>query len=191
MLSKKPEKAAKEYARKTPPEDRALARVVSGDQVRPGPYNVLPILGSLHKGKNTAFVHLSTFLLRIADDEHVGVMNWVLPFNIRTEKSIVRLLASLGWDGRVWPADEGWPGDTKEARGLRELLRGQNLLSTLTFPPDGENGNRVMRLDVLRTSGEFPLSPEFGEGGIPPQSGMLDKLRELANDPCVFGMGGF
>lgn len=191
MLSKKAEKAAKEYARKTPPEDRALARVVSGDEVRPGPYNVLPVLGSMHKGKATTFIHLSTFLLRISDDAHVGVMNWVMPFNPRTEMTVVRLLASLGWDGRVWPAEEGWPGDSKEATGLRTLLANQNLTSTLTFPPDGDNGNRVVRQEILRTSADFPLSPEFEGPGVPPTAGMLDKLRKLAEDPTVFGMGGF
>ncbi len=190
MLSKRAEKAAKEYSKRTPREDLCLAKVTSGDQVRPGPYNLLPILGSVHKGRNQAFVLITTFLLRIADDAHVGVMNWVLPFNERTERTVAKLLVSLGWDGRVWPEEPGWPGtDTKESHGLRSLLAGQNLLATLTFPPDGENGNAIVRQEVLRTSANFPLCPDVPEDeGKEPTPEQIAKLRKLAEDPeTIFG----
>lgn len=192
MLTKRAERAAKEYAKRTPREDLCLAKVTSGDQVRPGPYNLLPILASLHKGKDQAFVLLTTFLLRIADDSHVGVMNWVLPYNERTEQSVAKLLVTLGWDGRVWPEEPGWPGETKEGTGLRQLLAGQNLLATLTFPPDGENGNATMRQEVLRTSANFPLCPEFDDVyGRDPTPEHIAKLRKLAEDPApTFGSGG-
>lgn len=191
MLTKKAEKAAKEYARKTPREDMCIARVTSGDQVRPGPYNLLPILASMHTVKEVKFVLLASFLLRIADEAHVGVMNWMLPFNERTEKTVAKLLVSLGWDGRVWPEEPGWPGDdTKEATGLRTLLKGQNLLATLTFPPDGENGNAILRQEILRGSADFPLSPHVEEGSKEPTPEMIEKLRKLAADPVpVFGAG--
>jgi hypothetical protein len=189
MLSKKAEKAAKEYTRKTPNEDWCLARVVSGDAVKPGPYNILPIMGTMHQGKKTAFVHLSCFLLRVTDDEHAGVMNWILPFNPRTEQSVGSLLVSLGWDGRVWPDEPGWP-EGKEAVGLRELLKGANLLATMTFPPDPTNGNAILRQEVLRTSADFPLPPFAGSGTVEAKPEHLEKLRKLAEDPRIFGMGG-
>ena len=189
MLTKKAEKAAKEYTRKTPREDLCTAKVVSGDQVRPGPYNILPIMGSLHKGKHTSFLHISCFLLRIPDDAHVGVMNWVCPVNGRTDHAIAKLLVSLGWDGRVWPDEPGWPTG-KEADGLRALLMGSGLLATLTFPPHPEEGNAMLRQEILRTSTDFPLSPDCGAGAIEPTREHLEKLRKLAADPAVFGMGG-
>jgi len=192
MLTKKAEKAAKEYSRKTRREDLCLARVTSGDQVRPGPYNLLPVLGSMHKGKHdNSFVLITSFLLRISDEAHIGVMNWALPFNERTEKTIATLLASFGWDGRVWPEETGWPGDeTKEAAGLRALLKGQKLAATLTFPPDPDNGNAVLRQEILRTSADFPLSPEVTNGSKEATPEMIEKLRKLAEDPtAVFGSG--
>jgi hypothetical protein len=194
MLTKKAEKAAKEYARNTKQEDLCVAKVTSGDHVRPGPYNVLPILCSMHKNKNRPFLLLTSFLLRIADEAHVGVLNWMLPFNEHTEETIARLLVSLGWDGRVWPEEPGWPGDfdkstDREAVGLRELLKGQNLLATLTFPPDPENGNATLRQEVLRTSADFPLNPDVRVGTKDPTPEMIEKLRKFALDPSVFGTG--
>lgn len=191
MLTKKAEKAAKEYARKTKREDLCVAKVTSGDQVRPGPYNLLPIVCSVHKAKNGSFVLLTSFLLRISDEAHVGVMNWMLPFNERTETTVANLLASLGWDGRVWPEESGWPGDdTKEATGLRTLLKGQNLHSTLTFPPDPKNGNAILRQEVLRASADFPLSPDIEDGARVATLEMIERLRKMAEDPeKVFGTG--
>lgn len=190
MLTKKAEKAAKAYARETPPPDLCVARVTSGNEVRPGPYNLLPVICSMHKGKDRIFVLLTAFLLRIADESHVGVMNWLLPFTPRMETTVAKLLVSLGWDGRVWPEDSGWPGEGKEANGLRALLRGQKLIGTLTFPPDPNNGNAILRQEILRTSANFPLSPEVEGGGCEPTPELIDKLRKLATDPAnVFGVG--
>jgi hypothetical protein len=191
MLTKKAERASKEYVRNTRREDLCLARVTSGDQVRPGPYNLLPVLGAMHKGKVCSFVLITSFLLRISDEAHVGVMNWALPFTERTEDQIATLLASFGWDGRVWPEEPGWPGDdSKEATGLRALLKGQKLLATLTFPPDPDNGNAVLRQEILRTSADFPLSPVVEDGAKKATPEMLEKLRKLAADPlAVFGSG--
>lgn len=192
MLTKKAEKAAKDYARRTPPENRCVAKVTSGDQVRPGPYNLLPVICGIHKGKTTNFVLLTAFLLRISDDAHVGNLNWVLPLNTNTEVALTKLLVSLGWDGRVWPEEPGWPGEgSKEAEGLQALVKGQNLHGTMTFPPDPENGNATLRQDILRTSADFPLSPELEEGvGVEPSPEMVEKLRKLAADPqAFFGVG--
>lgn len=189
MLTKKAERAAKEYVKRTPREDLATAKVVGGDAVKPGPYNILPIMCSLHRGKQTSFVHIACFLLRVTDDEHVGVMNWVLPFNPRTETQVANLLASLGWDGRVWPDEPGWP-EGKEAAGLKALLAGSNIQATLTFPPDAENGNAMLRQWVLRTSADFPLPPEVEGGGKEATPEQMEKLRKLAIDPTCFGMGG-
>lgn len=189
MLTKKAERAAKEYARTTPAGDLCVAKVTSGDSVRPGPYLLLPILGSAHKTQAGRFVLLNTFLLRLSDERHVGVLNWLLPFNERTEAAIVKLLASLGWDGRVWPNDSGWPGtDTQEGVGLRTVLDGQGLLATLTFPPDAKNGNATLRQDILRTSANFPLSPHVDAKEPAPE--LTPKLRALALDPAaIFGTG--
>jgi hypothetical protein len=190
MLTKRAEKAAKDYARKTPREDLCLAKVTSGDAVKPGPHNVLPVLCSMHKTQaGGIYLLLTSFLLRIADESNVGTLHWMLPWNERTETVVSTLLASFGWDGRVWPEESGWPGEgTQEAKGLKELLRGANLHATLTFPPDANDGNAVLRQDVLRTSADFPLSPEVEGGAKPASPEMIEKLRKLAEDPvAAFG----
>jgi hypothetical protein len=194
MLTKRAERAAKEYSRRTAREDLCVARVSSGNEVRPGPYNLLPVVCSMHKGGSTSFLLLVAFLLRISDESHVGVLHWMMPFNPRTEGAVTRLLCCFGWDGRVWPEDTGWPGEkSQEAVGLRSLLKGQNILGTLTFPPDPDLGvNVVLRQEVLRTSANFPLSPDIPEGTETPEATpeMFVKLRKYAEDPeSVFGRG--
>lgn len=190
MLTKKAEKAAKDYARRTPRENLCVAKVTSGDQVKPGPYDLMPVICGVHKGQTTNFVVMTAFLLRIADGTQVGVLNWVLPFNPSTEATIAKLLVSLGWDGRVWPEEPGWPTG-KEAEGLQSLVKGQNLHGTMTFPPNAENGNATLRQDILRTSANFPLSPELADGvGVEPSPEIIEKLRKVAADPeTYFGLG--
>jgi hypothetical protein len=188
MISKKAEKLSKDYRRRTLPEDLALAKVTSGE-IRPGPYNILPVLCTMHRAKTSVYVLLSSFLLRIPDDKHMGVMNWLLPYNERTALTVCKLLVSLGWDGRVWPDDAGWPTGT-EADGLRQVLKGQNLTATLTFPPDPKNGNFCLRQEVLRSNADFALCPDVDDGAREPTPEHLEKLRQLAIDPSIFGMGG-
>ena len=186
MISKKAEKFVKEYVRRTPKEDLCIARVTNSLHVKPGPYSLLPILCTFDETATGAIVFLTSFLLRPRDDHHVGVVDWLLPFNERTEGTIAKLLVALGWDGRVWPDDEGWPGQGQEAQGLRTLLASPGLRATLTFPPAANGSNATLRQEILKQSSEFYMPPDVGNDDVVVTPEHLEKLRSLAADPSIF-----
>jgi len=185
MISKRAEKAAKAYIKRTPKEDLAIAQVSNGKNVHPGPYNLLPIMCTMDQSSNGVVVFLTCFLLRVQDDAHVGIMDWLLPFNERTEATVAKLIVALGWDNRIWPDEPGWPGVGTEATGLHALLSGAGLRATLTFPPDATGANVTFRHEILKVSTEFALCPEI-ETDVVPTEAQFAKLHELAKDPSLF-----
>ena len=163
MLTKKALNASKAYVQNTDPRDVAVASVIGNNgNMQSGPFRLLPVLGWLRRDPQarTLGVSLSCLLLRIYDDKQVGTLGWHVPINERTEMTACGLLTSLGWDGRIWPLDSGWPdGAKQEEAGLSQLLLESSLFATFVFPPEPK-GSRVLRIEVTRTSGDFPLSPE-------------------------------
>jgi hypothetical protein len=185
MISKKFEKMVKEYVKRTPKEDLSFGKIANGGTVTPGPYNFLPVLCTMAGPVTERVVLITCFLLRIVDDKHVGVLDWILPWNPRTEAGIARLLVGFGWDGRVWPDEEGWPGTDIEGNGLRTILSASGLRATLTFPPSADGSNRTLRQEVLKMSSAFPLCPDVhNDIVVPPEH--LEKLRKLMEDPSIF-----
>ena len=178
----------KEYVKRTPKADLTYGRVSNGGVVTPGPYNFLPVMCTMDSSE-TAIVQkvvlITCFLLRIADDKHVGVLDWIIPWNPRTEATAAKLLVGFGWDGRVWPDDEGWPGNEQEGTGLRTLLSASGFRATLTFPPASDGSNRTLRQEVLRSSQAFPLCPEVhNDIVVTPEH--IEKLRTLMEDTSIF-----
>ena len=186
MISKKAEKFVKEYVKRTPKEDLALARVTNSLHVRVGPYSLLPILCTMDLTQAGVVVFMTCFLLRPSDDKHMGVVDWLIPFNERTEQTVARLLVGLGWDSRVWPDDEGWPGQGDEAQGLRTLLASPGLRATLTFPPAANGQNATLRQEVLKVSSEFFMPPGISNADVEVTPEHLEKLRTLAADTSIF-----
>jgi hypothetical protein len=181
MITKKIEKAIKDYQRNTPESDRAYGTVIGKAVMQASIYRLLPLLGYIIQGK----LFIQGILLKSYVDEHSGSMDWAIPLNERTMGDALTVLASLGWDGRVWPRDKGWPdGDPKEAKGLRVLMERIGLTASLVFPPHNEKGSRVLRIHVLKTGGTpFPLPPYVDDADkVAPTQAMIDRLAsELAS----------
>lgn len=184
--------ASKAYLKNTDPRDVAYGCVVGGSSIdfHPGPFRLLPVLGWMQKNKDsTLMVRLSCLLLRVYDDKQMGTLGWHLPVNERTEATVCRILTSFGWDGRLWPIDPGWPDGAsggKEATGLKQLLLESRLFATFIFPPEPQ-GSRVLRIEVIKTAGDFPLAPEFPvDELVEPTDEIKIKFRKLMVEPEVF-----
>jgi hypothetical protein len=189
VLTKKALNSAKAYVKRTDPRDVAVAGIIGtpDKDTHPGPFRLMPVVGYMRRDpqKRTLAVSLSCQLFRVYDDKPMGTLGWLIPVNERTERTVCGLLTSLGWDGRIWPVDPGWP-DGKEAVGLTQLLMESRLFATFVFPPEPK-GSRVIRVEVPKTLGDFPLSPEVpADDFVEPTEEMMSKFRRLIAEPELF-----
>jgi hypothetical protein len=86
----------------------------------------------------------------------------------------------MGWDGRIWPHDPGWPnGVGGEEVSLRKLLEASTVINTLVFPPTSR-GSFALNIKVMNRTEAFPLSPAI-EVEVPEevQVSLRAKLRDL------------
>lgn len=188
MLTNAQEKALREYVRQTPPSDVARGMMLT-DGAKPGPYRLLPLMGYIGKRGETPYLIVQGLLLRTFDDRQVGMLSWTIPLTDATQPAALDLLVGLGWDGRLWPNDAGWPdGDPREAEGLRKLLRECRLDASLVFPPVEGLGCRTIRVLVAKKGGEpFPMPPALSEEDrVEVGPGLADKFAALVADPSVF-----
>ncbi len=190
MLTDKQEKALRRYVRDTPPEDVAYA-VVSDKTLKPGPFRMLPLLAYLRQDEGDPCPNLwvySTVLLNYADT-HRGLLNWRIPLTERNIPVAVRLLGSLGWDGRVWPQDGGWPEESsQESVGLRLIMTDMGMGSIMVFPPDAERGSAALSFLVSRSNGhQFVLPPQSSlEEGVEVRQDLDERLRGLMTNLDLF-----
>lgn len=188
MLTKKQEKALREYVRVTPPEEVAWG-MGSTDLIQAGPYRFLPLVGSVRKTKSGVALVLGGLLLKVYAQKNEGLLNWKIPLTEGTIGSALELLAALGWDGRVWPSEAGWPdSDPWETKGLQRMLGELGLRNTMVFPPVAGKGTRALRVLVGKGGMNlFPLPPTVeAEDRLPVPPEWEAKLRFLAANPSVF-----
>ena len=179
MITKKIEKAVKEYMRLTAPANQAFGFFGGGrENPSAGQFRILPLVSYPFKGR----LMIQSCLLRTYEDKQIGVLDWSLPVNETTLPAVLGVLAALGWDGRYWPEDPGWPDtEPKEAEGLKGLLIKTGIPGTLVFPPHDEKGSRVLQINVLKTNGDkFPLPMMVAESDrVEPTPEMEAKLRTI------------
>ena len=157
MLTKKQDKALKDYMRTTLPENVAYAKLTSRN-TKPGVYRFLPIISYLTPYKGRTHLVINGILVTSAQDTHGGTLVWDIPLTDATREDALALLVALGWTGRVWPCDPGWPDDDKdEMEGMSRVLYDSYLDASLVFPPHPEQGCRVIRVHVLKGTVRFPL----------------------------------
>ncbi len=161
---------------------------VIGSPLR-GTFSALPIFGyvALREKTNVPLVMLTVLLLRGEEGKDLrphGAMKIELPVYPETEDVIVHTLDKLGWDGRVWPNDDGWPTGEPQEGEISNMMDSAKLRATMTFPPKPE-GVATMSVDVQRARGPFLMPPlEQPEGEV--DATKRDKLRHLCETPQVF-----
>jgi hypothetical protein len=127
---------------------------------------------------------LVVLLIRSLEDPMPrGTLEITLPVLPENEAAVVAALARFGWDGRVWPTEEGWPTGTQEESNIRELMRQAKLKATLTFPSD-DSGAMAQQVTVSRAAGPFLMPPlPQPEGEV--DAAKLERLRGLCADPST------
>lgn len=190
MLTSKQERALERYVKRTPPEQVAQA-IVSNLDLKPGPFRMLPLMACIRHNESGPLPYLMVFagVLRNYQDEHQGSLSWRVPLNDQTVPTATRLLGAMGWDGRVWPDERGWPDDVEqEASGLRVIMEESRLGQTLVFPPDAERGSRVLPFLLSRSRGRgFVLPVEYSlpeDAEVRPE--LEARLRALMQTPELF-----
>lgn len=171
--------------------NRLPTGTVLSDPIK-GDFSALPLFGYVSKRDktNTPLVMLTFLLLR--DDGQgqnnfrpKGSLSIEFPVYPETEDAIVYMLDRLGWDGRVWPNDDGWPtGDPDHEATLISLMESARLRATMTFPPT-ETGAVSMPVSVQRARGPF-LMPPLADPDGPVDAVKKEKLRALCENHKVF-----
>jgi len=183
MITKAQEAKLKAYAR-IPKVDQATIFV--RNVKRAGMFWFMPILGWIEP-RDTPYAMLTGTLLRIADQSYGGSASWRIPATPANHEALLTLLASLGWDGRIWPDDGGWPSGAPEEEGLRTLVQRVPLASTFSFAPDPVKGTRVLKVLVPKTQGHMLLAPEVvDEDRILPTDALRTRYEQVLADPSIF-----
>jgi hypothetical protein len=163
------------------PVGKLLSPPIKGD------FLALPLFGwvATRAGDRVPLVMLTLLLMRSLEDPRpCGTLEVTLPFIETTELATYGALERFGWDGRVWPIDEGWPsGDAVEEAQVRALMEQARLRTTLTFPPN-DKGAALQSVTVSRAQGPFLMPP------LPEHQGLVDpdkmaRLRDLCADPST------
>ncbi len=163
------------------PVGKLLSPPIKGD------FLALPLFGwvATRAGDRVPLVMLTLLLMRSLEDPIPrGTLEVTIPFIETTQLATFAALERFGWDGRVWPTDEGWPsGDSVEEANLRNLLREAKLRATLTFPPN-DKGMALQSVTVSRAQGPFLMAP-LPEPTDVADPDKLSRLRELCADPST------
>lgn len=166
------------------PENHLLlpvGQVLTEQRVR-GKVLAVPLLGWVAKRVRvqTPLVMVDVLLFNSSEDVvPCGRMRIEIPIFPETELGALSFLERLGWDGRVWPKESGWPdGDENEQESLKTLMAHTNLNNTLVFPPSS-SGTSAVEVSVERAQGPFlmpsmPVSEEVKH---------LERFRELYSKP--------
>lgn len=162
-----------------------VGRVVSAPVK--GEFLAIPLVGWIARRAQvkTPLAMIAAVLLDEEKNEVRGSLRIEMPVLPETELATLGALERFGWDGRVWPGDDGWPtGSGKDEENLRALIKQANLRASLAFPP-GDKGASAQKVHVSRAQGDF-LMPPLPEPTVPVDEGRLERLRALCEDPSVF-----
>jgi len=153
-----------------------------------GDFLCLPLFGwvGVREKVDIPLVMLVVMLIRNTEvPEPKGTLQIELPIWPETLNPTVAALQRFGWDGRIWPRDDGWPeGSDDDAKNLTELMHQANLRNTLAFPPD-DKGTACQSVTVGRAVGPF-LMPPLSEPEDEVDPFLLENLRALCEDPKPF-----
>ncbi len=154
--------------------------LVSPDTVK-GEYIAIPLLGWFARRLKTRIpLVMIRFMLFDADTMPSGIFQVEFPVYPETEHDTLRYLEDLGWDGRIWPENPGWPdGDEVESANLRATLETAGLSETLVFPPKAEGAaTTAVKVVVERETGPFVMPALEKATG---EEKHYDRFRELCS----------
>ncbi len=152
-----------------------------------GDFLAVPLFGWIAQRadeEKTPLVMLAVLLLRSTEDPTPrGTLQIELPVMPETELATLAALERFGWDGRVWPVDDGWPtGSEVDEENILALMEQAALRATMTFPSDKIG---ALTVSIQRAKGPFLMPPlPEPEGNVDPVK--LEKFRTLSANPRLF-----
>ena len=184
MITKAQEAKIRAYG-KTPKEHQSVLQV--REITKTGLYWLLPLIGWVEPLDPHASITILGTLLKVSDQSYAGSGVWIIPASDKNREDALRVLAALGWNGKLWPQDEEWPTGAVEEEGLRHLLERVHITNTFSFSPDPKKGNRVMKVIVSKTVGSMPLPLEVApEDTVTVTATMRQRMDEYLADPTLF-----
>lgn len=191
MLTHNQKRSISLYVNRTAKANFAVARA-TGDKLRTGNYHFLPVVGRVMKnetGHSILFLSGLLFWPHSIGDRTKGGLGWAIPLTRKTLPVAAQLLATLGWDGRLWPTEAGWPdGQPESVRAtIEQMLKEAEIPHTMVFPPTSK-GLRLLNVLVAKGGGEvFPLDPEISaDDRFPVSKSLIDRLEGFMLDPSTF-----
>ncbi len=182
MRDRKRPKTAQAIDHRKLPVGKLISPPVKGD------FLCLPLLGwvGVREKVDTPLVLLALMLFKSLEDVAPrGTLQIELPVHEETKLATVAALERFGWDGRIWPRDEGWPpADSDDETNLQVMIAQAELSNTLVFPSDDE-GTQAQQVKVSRARGPF-LMPPLPKPETDPDPMKVEKLTELCNNPSLF-----
>lgn len=166
MLTKAHVKAHRHYLKTTEVINRTEA-CAGGEDVKPNPYLLLPSVSwfgseAMDLTDIPPTLHIVGYLLQPGTFDPKGTLAWTFPlFTEQGIETALSVLTSLGWDGRVFPHDPGWPSAPEDEENLATMMAYQGMKkATLTFPPNFVGDFEAPTVVILKQAGTFfPLDP--------------------------------
>jgi hypothetical protein len=149
-----------------------------------GEFQALPMLGWISLRKTTEVRLLMLAFLLLREGKVRGMLHIEFPLYPETERNTLGMLQMFGWDGRIWPKDEGWPTGSDDEESHKHFLMDTGLEASLIFPP-GSGGNATMPVNVSRAKGPF-FMPPLPEAEVDPDPKLMARFKELCQDIRVF-----
>lgn len=135
----------------------------------------LPVMAYLMdqvKGRFLRIQHL--MFLTTEDPSPVGPLVVDYPITPETLPKVLWMLKSLGWDGRLWPRDPGWPDDDEDFEQICIALGGKDAVAhCMVFIP-GEEATATVKVTLPPGTRWFAL-PD-----------LPDPLGDLGPLPALF-----
>jgi len=172
--------------------------IVSEDPVK-GEHTALPLFAwvSVRERTQTPLLMLLTLLLDETVAELKGSLQIEVPLMPETEPAALCLLDRLGWNGKVWPHEAGWPtGSGENEAQIKELMGQTGLKAAMVFPPIDNGNTATMPVNVQRARGPFLMPPLVVEEAYllrynkepkdPEDEEKILYFRQLCANPSVF-----
>lgn len=113
---------------------------------------------STHQGE---VLRTEALLFRFEEEAPKVIGTCLLDFPVREENKtqLVGWLSGLGWDGRVWPREPGWPDEAADMeKAILKAAMKHKVAHVLVFP-SGDLSSTAQSIEVKSPSGWFPLEP--------------------------------
>ncbi len=175
------------FSRELSPEDLPIWRVADGNVPVGEEYEHLPLMACVRRdGKGISHLHI---LLLVLDTEQAPLGTVLCSQQLSSPLGRIyaaSFLAMLGWDGRIWPKDPGYPTDTGMEQGVRDAMGAINAKAAMVFPAGEGDTFKLYPLPVRHSQQPWTLLIKSPILGV--KDPMVVKFNEAIKAAQLFGL---